>query len=121
MSKQTTDSENYHETETALNTVVDIDYEIWGGSVGTLLCPRCSEEYLHQEKIEVFNRSEDADTGNHTTIIRDTTTVCHDSLVGNPSARRQGLAIEFFCELCGIRSTLLIYQHKGNTFLKWRE
>jgi hypothetical protein len=38
----------------------------------------------------------------------------------NPSMRRTGLAIAFWCEECHGVSELTIEQHKGNTYLKWR-
>lgn len=48
----------------------------------------------------------------------------------NPSSRRQGLSIEFECEMChgdmddGKKNTLppfqlAILQHKGNTYIEW--
>jgi hypothetical protein len=44
---------------------------------------------------------------------------------GNPSSRRQGLAIRFFCEGCGGADSddiieLTVAQHKGSTELAWR-
>jgi hypothetical protein len=94
------------------------------GDEALLLCPRCGEDYLHQGRVEVFARSEDATTGLHTTTDAEDVRVDHD-LRANPSARRQGLTIAFDCELCdggddapGL--VLTIAQHKGRTFLAWR-
>jgi len=39
---------------------------------------------------------------------------------GNPSRRRDGLAIEFSCENCPAILELTIKQHKGETFFAWR-
>lgn len=39
----------------------------------------------------------------------------------NPSARRDGVAIRFWCETCGADNIeLVVEQHKGNSFLRWR-
>ena len=97
---------------------------MWNGE-NVLLCPACGEEYLHQGKIEVFERSEDDVFGTHTMINGPCTTVCHenvchDAVKGNPSSRRQGLTIEFFCEFCNCCYVMEIYQHKGLTFMGWR-
>ncbi|MBN2759810.1 MAG: hypothetical protein JXQ79_04865 [Rhodobacteraceae bacterium] len=82
----------------------------------TLHCPSCDGVYLHQGRVEVFNRAEDADEGTH---VVDTDTVQADrNLAGNPSNRRQGLKMNFFCETCHADVWLLIYQHKGNTFVR---
>jgi len=39
---------------------------------------------------------------------------------GNPSSRRDGLAIKFWCEGCPAVLELTVEQHKGQTFLAWR-
>lgn len=51
----------------------------------TLHCPACRGGYLHQGRIEVFERAEDEDKGTHVTVDG------HDvhidrSLEGNPSS-----------------------------------
>ena len=38
---------------------------------------------------------------------------------GNPSGRRHGMTIRFYCELCPSTPNLAIYQHKGTTYVKW--
>lgn len=35
----------------------------------SLLCPSCGSEYLHQWKVTVFNRSEDADLTSVTMVV----------------------------------------------------
>jgi len=78
-----------------------------------LKCPKCDNEYLHQGRIEIFDRNEDAG-GLHVTV--DGGKVQADSdMTGNPSIRRHGLKIEFRCEGCGARPVLSFSQHKGNT------
>jgi hypothetical protein len=40
--------------------------------------------------------------------------------VGNPSSRRGGVAIRFWCEGCDSAPELTLEQHKGETHLHWR-
>ena len=81
-----------------------------------LLCPACGGDYLHQGKVEIFNRSEDADEGAHVSVLGDDVRVNRD-LAGNPSARRHGMTINFTCELCPAQIQMDISQHKGNTYV----
>jgi hypothetical protein len=86
-----------------------------------LSCPRCGEQNLHRNCVTVFDRNEDGEKLTKTTIERDVTvkTVrAHES--ANPSYRRHGLAIRFWCEGCQQTSELTIEQHKGHSFLGWR-
>jgi hypothetical protein len=89
---------------------------------GELLCPRCDGEYLHQERVTVYDRNEDSRTITKIGVSR--AYVEFECVVnggsGNPSARRDGLAIQFICELCGERSELTLAQHKGVTETGWR-
>ena len=86
-----------------------------------LLCPRCGFNYLHHERVTVFDRPDDHPT---TRVVRIddevNVTVATSYDCGNPSDRRDGLLIEFWCEECGYNLTLQIAQHKGNTLLSWR-
>ncbi len=91
----------------------------WGLNRHTLLCPLCGGNYLHHKVIETFERCEDAEEGMHTTITRDRVDVKYEPLVDNPSPRRDGLKIEFYCEFCGNQLTLVILQHKGETWVGW--
>jgi len=88
-----------------------------------LLCPRCGFNYLHQEGVDVYDREEDAEVGQHVTVVRGTTTVSDKATpsVGNPSSRRHGLVITFTCEGCANTPHLSIYQHKGQTYIEWLE
>ena len=88
-------------------------YDEFGAS---LLCPVCGGNYLHHERVEVFERVEDAAEGVHVAVESLGVTV-DTSLDGNPSARRDGIKIYYWCELCPARSVLCIAQHKGNTFV----
>ena len=87
-----------------------------------LLCPRCGGEYLHHECVTVFNRSED----NEETVVTEVsaamtiTKLQASNEARNPSSRRDGLAILFWCEYCPFRHELTIAQHKGRTFVDWR-
>lgn len=83
-----------------------------------LLCV-CGDSWLHHVRVDTFERSEDADEGLHVTTTGDNVTV-NRMLLGNPSTRRQGLIIYFFCEVCPARPRLLISQHKGQTFFDFQ-
>ena len=97
-----------------------------------LLCPSCGGEYLHHYRIEVSDRGEDDDSVLFTSITTGTVPVGEKPpqfpvSVGpksnpdsrNPSARRQGLRVIFWCEGCAADLQLMISQHKGNTFVEW--
>jgi hypothetical protein len=88
---------------------------------GTLQCPNCGERNLHHDLISVFSRAwDDADT--LTTIVEINGLVHQEMNRGiNPSSRRSGLAIRFSCEHCDLAGELTLEQHKGTTYLKWRD
>ncbi len=83
------------------------------------ICPHCGFDFLHQEKVEVWFRDEDADMALHTICGEGITFFTEDSSLGNPSPRRDGIVVSFFCESCDAKSHLMIYQHKGQTFIEW--
>ena len=83
-----------------------------------LLCPNCGDSWLHHEKVDVFERKEDEEKGLHVTI-KGSEYFVDDDLTGNPSSRRNGLKVGFYCEMCDAISTLSISQHKGNTFVSF--
>jgi hypothetical protein len=101
----------------------------YGGGDWNLLCPRCGSEFLHQAEVTVYSRAEDDDVTVKTVVGLDgaaTAALVQSSASGNPSARRHGLAIRFWCEECGDDRDhdgveLTIAQHKGVTALEWRE
>jgi hypothetical protein len=87
-----------------------------------LLCPRCGSEYLHHGRVTVFDRGED-DEATVVTTVKGGLTATHllpSCRCGNPSGRRDGVAIAFYCEQCGDAIELTIAQHKGCTYLAWR-
>jgi len=95
---------------------------------GTLLCPECGNPNLHHEKVEVFWRAEeDAPSEGIACNTGDGFWVkAADPVLGfpvheNPSPRRNGLLINFTCEQCFLGKSLAIWQHKGFTYLEWRE
>lgn len=89
---------------------------------GILLCPRCTPAdgtYLHQLAYTIYERPSGEDGLSIAIDISSVDSVVHTVAKRNPSRRRQGLAILFECEQCGL-AELTIYQHKGNTFSEWR-
>ena len=80
--------------------------------------PSCRSATLHQFGVEVFHRLEDAVTGLHVEI--DGFKIASDQSVwdGNPSSRRSGLTISFWCENCDAVTTMSVTQHKGSTFVE---
>ena len=93
-----------------------------------LECPICHQETgLHHDRVEVFERKEDAlrglhvDVTSHETLSRlDPPAVTTDeNMEGNPSSRRNGVAIYFWCEHCSKESKLTIAQSKGTTIVKF--
>lgn len=100
------------------------------GLGNTLLCPCCGGEYLHHDTVSVFMRPEDAESTLVTTVsaTASITDLLPSNVSGNPSSRRGGITISFWCESCHgdpehINKPLFklhIAQHKGNTFLNWK-
>lgn len=97
----------------------------------TLACPRCGDNYLHHGPVTVYDRHEDAEEV-RTTLVAGaniSSQMKPNAASGNPSSRRDGIVIEFFCEYCGDLDperksatppmALEIAQHKGNTYLRW--
>ncbi len=81
-----------------------------------LKCSGCGEPNLHHDRIEIFDRGEDAVDGLHVTVTyRQVKT--DRNLSGNPSSRRDGLKVYFWCEHCEAITVLSISQHKGTTYL----
>lgn len=81
-----------------------------------LLCPSCGHSNLHHDKVEVFECGEDATYGLHVTV-KDAQTTVDTDLKGNPSSRRHGLEITFWCESCDAKPVLRLLQHKGSTYV----
>ena len=83
-----------------------------------ILCPSCSNNYLHHNRVEVFERGEDAAHGVHVAVA-DGKATFDTSLEGNPSTRRHGIKIRFSCEGCKANPVLSLSQHKGNTYVNF--
>jgi hypothetical protein len=103
-----------------------------------LACPRCRAANLHHDCVTIFNRipkpsaldddgsaqTEDGELVLKTEVAGDEgrapsvrSIISHGH--SNPSARRNGLTIRFYCEHCDARRVLAIWQHKGATMLEW--
>ena len=102
-------------------------------SVGNeLQCPHCGDYYMHHYGIELFNRHEDSEYGDHielyipeshawmymNTNVQEN--IVDGNIKNNPSSRRSGIIIKFVCENCSAVSDFCIKQHKGHTLLEWR-
>ena len=87
-----------------------------GGYDAELLCPSCGGNFLHHERVEVFERAEDQKEGLHISISEGAIAI-DTNIKGNPSIRRQGLSIYFRCEECSATSIFKVQQHKGSTFV----
>jgi len=79
-----------------------------------VLCPICGFECLHHGAVQVYVRDEeDGDT----TVIQ---IGDHEPARENPSGRRGAIGIKFQGE-CGHEFEMLVVQHKGTTYLQFRE
>lgn len=92
------------------------NYEEGFGS--ELLCPTFGSNYLHHDRVEIFECGEDASQGVHV-VVDDGKATFDTSLDGNPSKRRHGLKVYFRCEGCRAKTVLSISQHKGNTYVNF--
>ena len=88
------------------------------GGAAELKCPFCDDYALHHEEVEVFDRKEDETEGLHV-VISDGKVITDRNLAGNPSRRRNGLSISFWCENCSVKPVMYIVQHKGSTFIRF--
>ncbi|MEA3437936.1 MAG: hypothetical protein U9R43_15845 [Thermodesulfobacteriota bacterium] len=93
-------------------------FESYEGFGAELKCPSCGFNYLYHDRIEVFDRTEDAETGLHVDVSDEKVSV-DNNLNGNPSGRRHGLKIYFRCEGCSEKPVMSILQHKGNTYINF--
>lgn len=84
-----------------------------------LLCPRCGGSGLHHISVDVINRQKEDSVSGLNIRVEGTSFTAKDSLGGNPSPRRNGMTIQFHCELCGQDPVLSLYQHKGETFMSF--
>jgi len=84
-----------------------------------LQCPCCGEYYLHHDKVEVFSRKSEDQEGIRSVTQESGRTFVDTDMRDNPSRRRDGLKIHFWCESCDKKSFLTFRQHKGSTYLEW--
>ena len=96
------------------------------GNYRLLRCPRCGGNNLHQDRVTIYDRDEDEDLMTVTDVL-DGMVSSHlrPSTKENPSGRRHGLTISFWCEGCTNNYPkpviqLCIAQHKGDTLVSWR-
>jgi hypothetical protein len=88
------------------------------GEAGELKCSGCGEINLHHARVETFERLvEDAPLGLHFITDNDGFRIIPD-MDGNPSSKRDGVKISFWCEHCEIVTILTIAQHKGTTYIE---
>jgi hypothetical protein len=87
-----------------------------------LTCPQCRGDSLHHGQVTVYDRREDAPRITKIEVQDRTAniTAIGNKDSGNPSERRDGVAIRFWCESCDTTSELTIAQHKGASLLGWR-
>lgn len=89
------------------------------GRESRLLCPWCGGSGMHHISVDVVNRKQEDAVFGLKVHVEEMSFAAKDSLDGNPSPRRNGMTIQFNCELCGENSVLSLYQHKGETFLRF--
>ena len=92
------------------------------GGAADLLCPRCGADNLHHGAVTTYDRAEDGKAVIETKVDGSSIAVDASSTgIDNPSGRRDGLVIDFWCEQCGNAPIqLCIGQHKGSTEIGWR-
>jgi uncharacterized Zn finger protein (UPF0148 family) len=86
---------------------------------GSLVCPNCGHERMHQATVTTFSRDEeDAETGIKATVEGNNIRV-DNTMEDNPSRRRDATEIDFLCEM-GCDITLVISQNKGKENIYWK-
>lgn len=97
---------------------------LWGDM---LVCPKCGEGCLHHELIEWWTRPGGEDSESVCEILGALADWGEDEprrmpdRSHNPSGRREGIRIRFYCETCEGPPPLDIAQHKGSTFISWAD
>ena len=97
-----------------------------------LCCPKCGGNNLHHNSVTDYYRTEDGATVRVTTVDGNelSSSIMPNKTSGNPSGRRSGIVIDFWCENCHGEINdaapeyteyfkLQIRQHKGTTYLDW--
>lgn len=83
-----------------------------------LVCPNCLGSYLHHSSVTVYERKEDEPDSLQIYVSQGEVLISKDN-EWNPSPRRGGLRIRFWCEGCAENPFLNIFQHKGSTYIQW--
>lgn len=83
-----------------------------------LLCPSCKGANLHHARVDVWDRPGEDQPSTKTSILAPKG---FDPPTYNPSSRRGGISIVFWCEGCSERPVLGVAQHKGSTLLRWMD
>ena len=100
---------------------------------GSLHCPLCGGYNLHHEAVAVYTGlCPREDLSKEQEVIVHTNGTVEDGYTlrtgtRNPSLRREGIRIRMSCESCSYDpanpedaiSDLVIYQHKGTTYIEW--
>jgi hypothetical protein len=86
-----------------------------------LVCGHCDSNYIHHKTVTVYSRPHEDGNVSETEVSGTGDVVARKQSTGrNPSSRRDGIAIGFWCEQCHYYAELTIAQHKGQTCLQWR-
>jgi len=95
----------------------------------SLCCPKCGEAELHHDRVDVYTRQgaggvfgegEDGPSQCVSVSLHGDVSITQNA-AANPSARRHGLRISFWCEQCGTPTAMTIAQHKGATYVAAEE
>lgn len=89
-----------------------------------LHCPTCGENYMHHTYVKIYERFPYEDSPSvvlHVNGVKEGKFVTHEgpSNSRNPSMRRDGIRIGFWCEHCEHHIELTIAQHKGFTLMEF--
>jgi hypothetical protein len=85
-----------------------------------LCCPRCGHPMLHHDRVTIYQRQEEDGPATQIRVGAGGRINAGPSESGNPSSRRGGIAIRFWCEM-GCIFELTIEQHKGSSIIDWRK
>lgn len=106
-----------------------------GLDIPSLQCPCCGGGNLHHDRTTAFVRSKEdgggisvavdpgkgdifsSDSGAADINVRSLSAT--EINKQNPSNRRDGIRVNFWCETCSGDMALILAQHKGNTVLAW--
>ena len=83
-------------------------------------CPQCKGYNMHHIRARVSFRREDSNEGVYADVAKDGVLTGRTQEF-NPSARRSGLLIDFWCEDCDGYSLFSLSQHKGLTMMCWAD